>query len=614
MHPAFDRTPERPQGASGVDHGVLGGPDSGRHTPSESGHERLGPPAGRDGTPRPSEIEQISRLFATTSDLLATITPDGRFKLLNPAWEKVLGWTREELLGRPMRELVHPDDVEQTGAMMLAGRDHTARIANFTNRYRHRDGSWRSLLWSARCDGHTWYAAAKDVTDRMWLERQALHDPLTRLPNRLLLMDRARQALTRLHRSHGLVAILFIDLDRFKTINDNLGHALGDHLLISLASRLAKMMRDSDTVARLGGDEFVVLAEDLQTDAEALTVAERVLHALEEPFVVGSAEVSMLASIGVSVSHDPETDPEALLREADVAMYRAKRSGGYRLELFDENLRREVKVHLDIERRLRHALPREELSLAFQPIFPLRGGRAVGCEALVRWHPTGADPVDPAVFLPRAHESDLIVHIGEWVLERACAQASAWRDRGEDVAISMNVSPRGLTEVILAERLERALARHDLPGEALWIEITETSVLGDPDRVRTTLEEVREVGVCVVLDKFGSGESRLSLVSSLPLDMLKIDHSLVAGALQDDSKRAIVEALLALSRTVGLDTVAVGVESEAQLQLMRELGCSLGQGFLLGEPSAAEHVTLDGPGVVGSHARWDPLARLHQRP
>ncbi len=609
MHPAFDRPPEQPAVPVGTNPPALGMPNNGAAASELSCAGATRPSARNRG-----EQEQIARLFDTTSDLLATVTPDGRFKLLNPAWEEVLGWTRQELLARPMRELVHPDDVEQTGAMMLAGRDHTARIANFTNRYRHRDGSWRWLLWSANSDGHTWYAAAKDVTDRIWLERQALHDPLTKLPNRLLLMDRARQALTRLHRSHGLVAILFIDLDRFKTINDNLGHALGDHLLISLASRLAKMMRDSDTVARLGGDEFVVLAEDLQTDAEALTVAERVLHALEEPFVVGSTEVSMLASIGVSVSHDPNADPEALLREADVAMYRAKRSGGYRLELFDENLRREVTVHLDIERRLRDALPREELSLAFQPMFPLCGGRAVGCEALVRWQPTGAKPVDPAVFLPRAQESDLIVHIGEWVLESACAQAAAWRAHGEDIAVSMNISARGLTEVVLAERLERALARHDLPGEALWIEVTEKSVLGDPDRARTTLEEVREVGVRVVLDKFGSGESRLSLLSTLPLDMIKIDHSLVVGVLEDDSKRAIVEALLALSRTAQLDTVAVGVESEAQLQLMRELGCSLAQGFLLGEPSPPEHVTLDGPWVVGSHARWDPPARPHQLP
>jgi diguanylate cyclase (GGDEF)-like protein/PAS domain S-box-containing protein len=611
MRPAFDRQPEQPAGPGRAGRDALGSPTN-AVAASEAPDEHVEAPSPPNGTP--TELEQISRLFAGTSDLLATITPDGRFTLLNPAWEQVLGWTREELLARPMRELVHPDDIEQTSAMMLAGREHSARIANFTNRYRHRDGSWRWLLWSASSDGTTWYAAAKDVTDRMWLERQALHDPLTKLPNRLLLMDRARQALTRLHRSHGLVAMLFVDLDRFKTINDNLGHALGDHLLISLASRLATMMRDSDTVARLGGDEFVVLAEDLQTDAEALTVAERVLRALEEPFVVGSTEVSMLASIGVSVSHDPDADPEALLREADVAMYRAKRSGGYSLELFDENLRREVTAHLDIERRLRDALPREELSLAFQPMFPLSGGRAVGCEALVRWRPAEGEAVDPATFLPRAQESELIVQIGGWVLDNACAQAAAWRARGEDVAVSMNVSARGLTEVDLAERLERALARHDLPGEALWIEVTEESVLGDPERARATLRAVRQLGVRVALDKFGSGESRLSLAGALPLDMLKIDRSLVAGALEEEPKRAIVEALLALARAAGLQTVAVGVESEAQLRLMRELGCSLAQGFLLGEPDAPERVTLDGPRIVGSHARWAPLARPHQRP
>jgi diguanylate cyclase (GGDEF)-like protein len=187
-----------------------------------------------------------------------------------------------------------------------------------------------------------WYAAAKDVTDRMWLERQALHDPLTKLPNRLLLMDRTHQALARLHRSAGPIALLFIDLDTFKAINDNLGHAVGDHLLISVAERLAGTLRDSDTVARLGGDEFVLLAEDLESDAEALAVAERVVHALGEPFQVGSSEVSMFASVGVSVAHDPEADPEDLLREADVAMYRAKRAGGHRLELFDDELRREL--------------------------------------------------------------------------------------------------------------------------------------------------------------------------------------------------------------------------------------------------------------------------------
>jgi diguanylate cyclase (GGDEF)-like protein len=466
-------------------------------------------------------------------------------------------------------------------------------------------------LWSARSDGRTWYAAAKDVSDRIWLERQALHDPLTKLPNRLLLMDRARQALMRLHRSHGLVALLFVDLDRFKAVNDNLGHALGDHLLISLAQRLAEMMRDSDTIARLGGDEFVILAEELQSDAEALAVAERVLRALEEPFVVGSTEVSMLASVGVSVSHDPDADPEALLREADVAMYRAKRSGGYRLELFDERLRREAAAHLDIDRRLREALPREELALDYQPIFSLDGGPAVACEALLRWRPREGEPVPPAVFLARAQENGLIVPIGEWVLDAACRQATAWRAAGASLAVSVNVSARGLTELDLAERLRTVLARHRLPPSSLWIELTEDAVLGDPERAAVTLAQVRGCGVRVALDRAGGDETRLSLLAALPLDALKLDRSAIAGG---ERRRSLAVALVALAREAGIDTIAVGVESEAQLQLARELRCTHAQGHLLGEPQPGEQVALDAAGAVGSLTRWGSPARLQHRP
>jgi diguanylate cyclase (GGDEF)-like protein/PAS domain S-box-containing protein len=596
MQSAIDRSPPGPAARSGHDDSPSADQDAG------------GLPLERE------QLGQVARLFQTTSDLLATITPDGRFTLLNPAWEEALGWSRESLLERPLRELVHPDDAGQTAAMLLAGRERAAEIANFTNRYRHRDGSWRWLLWSARSDGRTWYAAAKDVSERIWLERQALHDPLTKLPNRLLLMDRALQALTRLHRSHGLVALLFIDLDRFKAVNDNLGHALGDRLLISLAQRLAGVMRDSDTIARLGGDEFVILVEELQSDAEALAVAERVLHALQEPFVVGSTEVSMLASVGVSVSHDPDADPEALLREADVAMYRAKRAGGYRLELFDEQLRREAAAHLDIERRLRDALPRQELSLDYQPIFALQGGHVVACEALLRWRPREGEPVPPAQFLARAQESGLIVQIGEWALDAACRQVALWRDAGAGVAVSVNVSARGLTELDLAERLQAALARHSLAPEALWIELTEGSVLTDPERVRSTLAQVRGCGVRVALDRAGAEETRLALIGSLPLDVLKLDRTLIADCERDPRTRAVALALVELARAVGVETVAVGVQSESQLQLVRELGCTHAQGFLLGEPQPAERVALQAPGAVGSLARWGPPARLNRRP
>jgi diguanylate cyclase (GGDEF)-like protein/PAS domain S-box-containing protein len=554
---------------------------------------------------------QIARMFEITSDLLAAISLDGQFTLLNPAWEQVLGWTNEELKARPMQELVHPDDLEQTLALTLAVHHRPAQFVNFTNRYRHRDGSWRWLLWSGRCEDETWYASAKDITDRMWLERQALHDPLTKLPNRLLLMDRAHQAVARLRRSHGLVAMLFIDLDRFKAINDNLGHAVGDHLLISVAERLEEMLRDSDTVARLGGDEFVILAEDLDSDAEALAVAERVLHALEEPFVVGSAEVSMLASVGVSISHDPEAEPEDLLREADVAMYRAKGSGGHNLELFNEDLRREASARLELEDRLEHALPRHELLLEYQPLVKLAGGKPVGCEALVRWHPHGGEPMPPLDFLSLAEESELIVQIGDWVLHTACAQAAAWRRDGIEMTVSVNVSARELTGADLAERVKEALKYCQLPGKALCLEVSEEVLLRDPARARAVLKDVKRLGVAIALDNFGAQQSTLSLPGSLPLSMLKLDRTLIQGFERDKERRAMVVATLALARESGLTAVVVGIETNRQLALARELDCSVGQGFLLHRPNAPEGLRLrEAPGTIRLPPPWRPIVRL----
>jgi diguanylate cyclase (GGDEF)-like protein/PAS domain S-box-containing protein len=558
---------------------------------------------------------RIARLFEMTSDLLATISLDGRFTLLNPAWEQLLGWSREEMLARPMRDLIHPDDVEQTLAMMLQGNGQAATLENLTNRYRHRDGTWRWLLWSARRDGDTWYAAAKDVTDRMWLERQALHDPLTRLPNRLLLMDRARHALARLHRSRGVVALLFIDLDRFKAVNDNLGHDVGDRLLVAVSERLAELMRDSDTVARLGGDEFVVLAEDIESVGEALALAERVLRALEEPFLLGTTHASIMASVGVSVSHEPDTEPESMLREADVAMYRAKGAGGRRMELFDESLRREVNTRAAIEGRLHDALPRHELLLAYQPILPLTGGQAMGVEALVRWRPHEASfsqeaEMLPSTFIPRAAESELIVQIGNWVLHTACAQAEIWRRNGITVPVSVNVSARELTELDLAERVREELAYCRLPGRALCLEVSEEAVLRDPDRARAALKDVKRLGVSVALDNFGSGEFSLGLPSDLPLDILKLDRTLMESFERDKDRRAMFAGAIAIATQAGLTAVAVGIENNRQLALARELDCSVGQGFLLHSPSSPESVRFrEAPGSVTS-APWRPLVRL----
>jgi diguanylate cyclase (GGDEF)-like protein/PAS domain S-box-containing protein len=560
---------------------------------------------------------RIARLFEMTSDLLATISLDGRFTLLNPAWEHLLGWAPEELRGHSMREFMHPEDAEQMLALMSAEGGQATQLEDLTTRYRHRDGSWRSLLWSARRDGDTWYAAAKDVTDRIWLERQALHDPLTRLPNRLLLMDRARQALTRLSRSrgNGVVAMLFIDLDKFKAVNDNLGHDVGDRLLIAISQRLAELMRDSDTVARLGGDEFVILIEDIDSDGEALALAERVLDALEKPFPLGSSDVRMLASVGVSVSHHPDTDPEAMLREADVAMYRAKGAGGRRLELFDERLRQELSTHMELEGRLRDALPQRELVLAYQPILRLAGGQAIGAEALLRWRPrgdgrSGGAEVLPSTFLAPAEESELIVQIGNWVLHTACAQAEVWRRNGIMVPVSVNISAREMTELDLAERVREELAYCRLPGRALCLEISEEAVLRDPERARSALKDLKRLGVLIALDKFGFSQQSLGLPSNLPLDLVKLDRGLTENFHQDKDRRAMFAATIALAKEAGLMAVAVGIETNRQLALARELDCAVGQGFLLHGPASAERVRLRGTAASVTSAPWRPLVRL----
>jgi diguanylate cyclase (GGDEF)-like protein/PAS domain S-box-containing protein len=558
---------------------------------------------------------RIARLFEMTSDLLATISLEGRFTLLNPAWEQLLGWTREELRERPIRQLVHPEDVEQALGAILDRDGATSQIENVTTRYQHRDGSWRWLLWSARRDGDSWYAAGKDVTDRVWLERQALHDPLTGLPNRLLLMDRARQALSRLHRSDTVVALLFIDLDKFKAVNDNLGHEVGDALLRSVSERLAELMRDSDTVARLGGDEFVILAEEIEGDGEAVALAERVLDALDRPFSLGSADVSILASVGIAVSRRPDADPEAMLREADVAMYRAKDGGGRRLELFDETLRRELDAHLELEDRLRHALPQHELLLAYQPILRLAGGQALGVEALVRWRPTGvghasSTTVLASTFLPPAEDSELIVQIGKWVLHEACAQAEIWRRAGITIPLSVNISARELTELDLAERVREELAHFRLPGRALCLEISEEAVLRDPDRARSALKDLKRLGVLIALDKFGFGQLSLGLPSNLPLDVLKLDRALTESFHQDKERRAMFAATIALAKEAGLTAVAVGIETNRQLALARELDCAVGQGFLLHGPASPDRVRLRAPAGSVTSAPWRPLVRL----
>ena len=410
--------------------------------------------------------------------------------------------------------------------------------------------------------------------------------------------------------------MLFIDLDKFKAVNDNLGHEVGDELLVAISDRLAELMRDSDTVARLGGDEFVILAVDLESEAEAVALGVRVVEAIEQPVALASTEVPMAGSVGISVASDPATDPETMLREADVAMYRAKAAGGQRPKVFDERMRTELNTNVQIEVQLRNALPQDELALVYQPILPLAGGQAIGAEALVRWRARDVELVDdqellPSTFLPPAEESELIVQIGSWVLHSACAQADRWRRNGIALPVHVNVSPRELTELDLAGRIGEQLARFRLPGNALCLEVSEDCIQRDPERVRASLREVKRLGVLIALDRFGSGKYSLGLPSNLPLDVVKLDQGLVASFHTNKEKRAMFAATIALAKEANLRAIAVGIETPRQLALARELDCTIGQGFLLHKPDAPERLRLKRTGrKVTSAAPWRTTVRL----
>ncbi|HEY8215587.1 MAG TPA: EAL domain-containing protein, partial [Acidimicrobiia bacterium] len=431
-------------------------------------------------------------------------------------------------------------------------------------------------------------AAAEDR-----LEHQAFHDPLTGLPNRALLLDRLGQALLRLARNAGDVAVLFLDIDRFKVINDSLGHDAGDELLIEIARRIESSLQAADTVARFGGDEFVVVCERLHGEADAGVVAERLARALSEPVTLSHGGVVVAtASIGIALARGPHDRPETLLRDADTAMYRAKERGRARTEVFDAALRSHVVVRLETERALRRALERDELRVLYQPAVRLEDESLAGAEALLRWRHPARGLVSPGEFVPIAEETGLIVPIGDWVIEHACAELARQDvvQPGRSLIISVNLSGRQLTRSNLVEDIGRHLDAAGVAPNRLCLEVTETVLLEDVATSVTALHGLKELGVRLAVDDFGTGYSSLGYLKQFPFDVLKIDQAFVAGLGTSDADDAIVLAAVQLSHALGMWVVAEGVETERQRDVARDLGCDLAQGFLFAAPGRAEEL------------------------
>jgi diguanylate cyclase (GGDEF)-like protein/PAS domain S-box-containing protein len=537
----------------------------------------------------------VERFFDRSPDLLAIADRRGYFTCLNPEWEAVLGWSRDELMAEPYLNFVHPEDVERTCQEIARATDATPCTTRYENRLRTRDGVWRWLLWSARWDGSEWSAVAKDITTRKELERHSLHDQLTGVANRALATDRLGAAIARLGRSAGAAVALLVDIDDLTTVNDGHGHAGGDIVLRAIADRLTERLRAADTVGRFGGDRFLVVAEGLADDgAHGIeAVIERVHGAFARPIPTHNGPVSVTGSVGVAVARAPGIGAEELIRDADVALRRAKSQGrrGH-AEVFDAALAEEVRRRLELAAQLRGALQRRELRVVFQPLVAMADGLPIACEALLRWdHPDHGELL-PGAFLRIAEDDGLIVPIGAWVLEESCRQLAAWRAQGRDLWVSVNVSARQLAQIDFVAVVERALRESGVPASAICLEVTETAVLRRPEEARRALDALRALGVRVALDDFGLGYSSLTHLKALPVDVVKVDRSFVADLVASTEDRAVVEAVLTLARRMGLTVIAEGVETAGQDELLREMGCPVVQGYLYGRPVPPAEVLL----------------------
>jgi len=430
-----------------------------------------------------------------------------------------------------------------------------------------------------------------DITERAAIQEQlqhaAVHDALTGLPNRLLFIELLGQVLDRSRRQPDhLFGVLFLDVDRFKVVNDSLGHLVGDELLFGISRRLEGCMRQGDAIARLGGDEFTILLNDLTEVAQASSIAERILQALRDPFTLKGREVFVSASIGIALSASGYRKPEDIMRDADTAMYRAKALGKARYELFDASMHARAVERLRLEHDLRNAIKRGEFMLHYQPIVALKSGRWTGFEALLRWQRPGRH-MSPAEFIPIIEEMGLIDLVGAWVIKEACSQIAQWRDRFPKLpalGVTVNVSARQLSRVDFVKTVRDAVWAANLRAGDLRIEITETTLMENPEGAEVVLRELCGLGVRVYLDDFGTGFSSLSHLHRFPVDTLKIDQSFIASLSKGSSQPAIVESIVALARTLGTHVIAEGVETEAQMTELMRLGCSEAQGFFFARP------------------------------
>ena len=549
-------------------------------------------------TIRESE-ERFRALTEQSTDIILIADPSGQIKYASPSVHTVLSLHGDSLVGTNIIDLVHPDDFAKT---MITEPQSVAYGQNpiVEFRLRHADGKWlyfecvvRSLIQHKNIGGIVYNA--RDITERKHSQEQLLfnatHDALTGLPDRALFLERLQGVVDRMKRHpHEAGAVLFIDIDDFKVVNDCYGHAIGDALIKEVSNRLRACLRSDGTIARMGGDEFSVLVEDVTDPSDAIRVAERIQSSFERPFLLGGLEVFKSTSIGLALT-SPETSAEAVLQNADIAMYRAKSQGKARSEIFDRTMHEQVMSRLLLEAKLRHALQDEELTLHYQPIVAVDTRAVQGFEALLRWHPPGLSSISPSIFVPVAEQCGLIVPISIWVLKMACLEAASWRQlypADPPLYVSINISSKHFSHAGFIGHVKDALEASAIDPQCITIELTESLAMNDVAATFQTMSQLRTLGVKLSIDDFGTGYSSLSYLRRFPVDTLKIDQSFVKT--MDAENYAIVKTIIGLARNLELKVVAEGVETPNQHQLLALAGCGSAQGYLFAEPMPAKSV------------------------
>jgi diguanylate cyclase (GGDEF)-like protein len=454
----------------------------------------------------------------------------------------------------------------------------------------------QDYLVKGRVDGNAIGRSITYAVERkhaeMELSHKAMHDALTGLPNRTLFLDRLKHAVMRAKRHHTLMGVMFLDLDGFKPINDTYGHAVGDRLLIALAGRLQDGLRGSDTAARFGGDEFMILCEDVAGQQDVVSIAQRILRSVAEPFVVGEERLSVEASMGIAITDGKGDTAESLMRNADAAMYGAKQQGAA-FEVYDDDIQARVQERVVMERQLRRSVDEGDFRLLFQPQVDLRSGEIVGLEALLRWDHPARGLIEPAEFLWLAEDTGLATEIGDWVLEQTCNHAAMWREAGPrrtPLRVCVNLSAPQHVDPTLIDTVRRVVTEAGIDPSTLCLEITEGVVMRDAEAAIETLRELKQLGVTISMDDFGSSQSSLGALKRFPLDVLKVDRSFVSGLGEDGEDAAIVTAVINMAHALGLLTVADGIGSREQVELLKEFGCDVGQGQFFARPRPSEAI------------------------